>query len=87
MCVYALHVCVCVCVCMSTCACVSVCVCVCVFGGGENKARLLGQGRGGGLFTTDDSAYQGFQIRMVYLYYILCLRYTILVGNPRYVCA
>ena len=23
---------------------------------------------------------------MVYLYYILCLRYTILVGNRRYVC-
>ena len=24
-----------------------------------------------------------FRSRMVYLYYILCLRYTILVGNPR----
>ena len=23
---------------------------------------------------------------MVYLYYILCLRYTILVSNPRYIC-
>ena len=28
--------------------------------------------------------YQGFPTRMVYLYYISCLRYTILVGNPRY---
>ena len=26
--------------------------------------------------------YQGFSTRMVYLYYISCLRYTILVGNP-----
>ena len=25
---------------------------------------------------------RGFPIRMVYLYYISCLRYTILVGNP-----
>ena len=24
--------------------------------------------------------------RMVYLYYILCLRYTFLAGNPRFVC-
>ena len=30
------------------------------------------------------STYRGFPTRMVYLYYILCLRYTILVGNPRY---
>ena len=29
--------------------------------------------------------YRGFPTRMVYLYYISCLRYTILVGNPRYV--
>ena len=29
--------------------------------------------------------YWGFLIRMVYLYYISCLRYTILVGNPQYV--
>ena len=27
---------------------------------------------------------RGFLTRMVYLYYISCLRYTILVGNPRY---
>ena len=26
----------------------------------------------------------GFLTRMVYLYYISCLRYTILVGNPRF---
>ena len=30
------------------------------------------------------ATYQGFPTRMVYLYYISCLRYTILVGNPRY---
>ena len=30
------------------------------------------------------STYRGFPTRMVYLYYILCLRYTILVGNPWY---
>ena len=30
------------------------------------------------------SVYRGFPTRMVYLYYISCLRYTILVGNPRY---
>ena len=29
--------------------------------------------------------YRGFPTRMVHLYYISCLRYTILVGNPRYV--
>ena len=29
--------------------------------------------------------YQGFPTRMVYLYYISCLRYTILVGNPRFI--
>ena len=34
------------------------------------------------LFLTD--TYRGFPTRMVYLYYISCLRYTILVGNPRY---
>ena len=28
--------------------------------------------------------YQGFPARMVYFFYISCLRYTILVGNPRY---
>ena len=28
--------------------------------------------------------YRGFPTRMVYLYYISCWRYTILVGNPRY---
>ena len=28
--------------------------------------------------------YWGFLTRMVYLYYISCLRYTILVGNPLY---
>ena len=31
------------------------------------------------------SAYRGFPIRMVYLYYRSYLRYTILVGNPRYI--
>ena len=31
-------------------------------------------------------AHPGFLTRMVYLYYILCLRYTILVENPRYAC-
>ena len=28
--------------------------------------------------------YQAFLTRMVYLYYVSCLRYTILVGNPQY---
>ena len=28
-------------------------------------------------------AFRGFPTRMVYLYHIWCLRYTILVGNPR----
>ena len=28
-------------------------------------------------------AYRGFPTRMVYLYYISCMRYTIMVGNPR----
>ena len=31
-------------------------------------------------------AYQGFLTRMVYLYYISCLKYTILVGYPRFLC-
>ena len=31
------------------------------------------------------SPYRGFRIRMVCLHYISCLRYTILVGNPRYI--
>ena len=30
-------------------------------------------------------AYRGFLTRMVYLYYISCLRYTILVGNLLYI--
>ena len=29
--------------------------------------------------------FRGFPTRMVYLYYISCLRYTFLVGNPRFV--
>ena len=29
-------------------------------------------------------SYRGFLTRMVYLYYISCLRYTILVQNPKY---
>ena len=29
--------------------------------------------------------YQGFPTRMVYLYYTSCLRYTVLVGNLRYI--
>ena len=33
---------------------------------------------------SDCSKYRGFQNIMAYLYYISCLRYTILVGNPRY---
>ena len=33
---------------------------------------------------THRDSYAGFPTRMVYLYYIACLRYTILVGNPRY---
>ena len=32
-----------------------------------------------------ESIYLGFPTRMVYLYYISCLRYTIQAGNPRYV--
>ena len=32
------------------------------------------------------SIWRGFPTRMVYLYYISCLRYTILVGNPRWIC-
>ena len=31
------------------------------------------------------SQYRGFPTRMVYLYYVSCLRCTILAGNPRYV--
>ena len=34
---------------------------------------------------THSSIYQGFLTRMVYLKYDLSYRYTILVGNPRYV--
>ena len=30
------------------------------------------------------SKYQGFLTGVVHLYYISCLRYTILAGNPRY---
>ena len=33
---------------------------------------------------TKNNTYWGFTTRMVYLYYISGLRYTILVGNPRY---
>ena len=33
---------------------------------------------------SDVDSYRGFPTRMVYLCYISCLRYTILVGNPRY---
>ena len=29
--------------------------------------------------------YWGFPTRMMYLYYMLCLRYTFLAGNPRYI--
>ena len=31
-----------------------------------------------------DYTFRGFPTRMVYLYYISCLRYTILVGNPQF---
>ena len=31
--------------------------------------------------------YIWFLTRMVYIYYISCLRYTILIGNPRYILA
>ena len=30
--------------------------------------------------------YRGFPIRMMYLHYTSCSRYTILVGNPQYYC-
>ena len=30
-------------------------------------------------------SFGGVPTRMVYLYYISCLRYTILVGNPRFI--
>ena len=33
---------------------------------------------------THTCSYRGFPTRMVYLYYISYLRYTILVGNPQY---
>ena len=32
-----------------------------------------------------ESLYQEFRTRMVYLDYITCLRYTVLVRNPRYI--
>ena len=51
-------------------ACVCVCVCVCV----------LGQT----FWVSKCRTYWGFPTRMVYFYYISCLRYTILAGNPRY---
>ena len=35
--------------------------------------------------TESSNYYQGFPTRMVYLYYMSCLRYTILVRNPRHV--
>ena len=35
--------------------------------------------------NTDLCKFQGFLTRMVYLHYISCLRYSILVGNPRFV--
>ena len=31
-----------------------------------------------------ENTFPGFPTRMVYFYHISCLRYTILVGNPRY---
>ena len=34
--------------------------------------------------TLPSLAFRGFPTRMEYLYYISCLRYTILVGNPRF---
>ena len=55
-----------------------VCWLVCVvsvscFGGGGRERE-----------QSDVLVFQGFPARMVYLYYISCLRYTILVGNPRF---
>ena len=32
----------------------------------------------------EEGRYGGFPTRMVYLYCISCLRYTVLVGNPQY---
>ena len=52
------------------CVCVSVCVSVCVCVCVCVCACL----------------YRGFLTRMVYLHYLSSLRYTILVGNPRYAC-
>ena len=31
-------------------------------------------------------SYRGFPTRMMYLYYLSCLRYIILAGNPQYMC-
>ena len=38
------------------------------------------------LFVSSLIVFEGFPTRMVYPHYISCLRYTILVGNPRFVC-
>ena len=67
----SLSLCLGVCVCVCVCImCVCVFVCVCIF----QFFSVIGV-----------KAYQGFPTRMVYLYYKSCLRYTILIGNPRYV--
>ena len=50
----------------------------------EQPAGRGGGGGGGG--QTMQKYNQGFPTRMVYLYYISCLRYTILVGYPRNLC-
>ena len=42
------------------------------------KGLNYGGGGGGGV-----GLYRGFPTSMVYLHNISCLRYTILVGNPR----
>ena len=61
----------------------------------NNDAGLLGQTRQklrkeseqceGHLHSCRPGVYRGFPTRMVYLYNDIQSRYTILVGNPRYV--
>ena len=46
--------------------------------------RTTGKDNNTKIFSMRYSAYRGFPTRMVYLHYISCLRYTILVGNPQY---
>ena len=76
-CGYILHVCVCVCVCVLGYMCLCMCgVYVCEYEYVLTCVHAYLEACG--------HAYQGFPVRKVYLHYISCLRYTILVGNPRY---